>query len=120
MKKILIIEDEETMKNSLGEIFMEEGFDVQTASDGEEGYDMIKNGNADIVLLDIILPKMDGFEIMEKLSKEKVKHPPIIILTNLSDVENVQKAINFGANTYLIKSDYQLSEIVEKVKAILK
>ena len=120
MKKILIIEDETSMRNSLEEFFNEEGFEATTAMDGESGYEMIKSKKFDAILLDIILPRMDGFEILSRIKKEKVDHAPIILLTNLGEAENVQKALDLGATTYLIKSDYQLREIVDKVKAVIE
>jgi len=120
MKKILIIEDESSMRNSLEEFFSEEGFEVTTAMDGESGYEMIRSKKFDVILLDIILPRMDGFEILNKIKEEEVEHAPIVLLTNLGEAENIQKALDLGATTYLIKSDYQLKEIIDKVNAVIE
>jgi two-component system chemotaxis sensor kinase CheA len=120
MKKILIIEDESSMRNSLEEFFSEEGFEVTTAMDGASGYEMIRSKKFDVILLDIILPRMDGFEILNKIKEEGLEHAPIVLLTNLGEAENIQKALDLGATTYLIKSDYQLREIIDKVNAVIE
>ncbi len=120
MKKILIIEDEGVMNKLLREEFKERGFEVEYATDGKQGLELIKNKKADVILLDIILPKMDGFEILEKLKEEKIKTSPIILLTNLSEIGDIQRALDLGAKTYLLKADYQLKEIADKVETILK
>lgn len=119
MKKILIIEDEAVMNKLLRESFKEDGFEVGYATDGERGLELIKSEKADVILLDIILPKMDGFEILKNLKENKIKTAPIILLTNLSEVADIQKALDLGARTYLLKSDYQLKEIVKKVKDLI-
>ncbi len=120
MKKILIIEDEGVMNKLLREEFKERGFEVEYATDGKQGLELIKNKKADVILLDIVLPKMDGFEILEKLKEEKIKTSPIILLTNLSEIGDIQRALDLGAKTYLLKADYQLKEIADKVEMILK
>lgn len=119
-KKIIIIEDEAIMNKMLRDSFKEAGFDVEYAVDGENGLALIKKGPADAVLLDIILPKMDGFEILENLKENKIETGPIILLTNLSEMKSVQKALDLGAKTYLLKADYQLDEIVQKIKDIIE
>ncbi|MFO7807676.1 MAG: response regulator [Candidatus Moraniibacteriota bacterium] len=114
-KKIFFAEDEVTMRETLREAFEEEGFEVETAPDGEDAISKIKNGKFDLILLDIILPKKDGFEVLEEIKKENLK-TPVILLTNLSGAEDVQKALGLGARNYLVKSNYKLREIVEKVR----
>jgi len=120
-KKILIIEDEATLQKALGEIFLRENYEVLSALDGARGLELAKNEKPDLVLLDLILPKLDGFGVLNELkNKEETKDIPVIILTNLGETTDVQKAIELGATTYLIKSDYQLDEVVKKVEEILQ
>lgn len=119
-KRILIIEDDLTLRNVLSEFLETEGFSVGVASDGEEGLTMIKEFNPDIVLLDIILPKKNGFEVLKEVrnSEEKLSIP-FVLLTNLGSLDDIEKALELGATTYLVKGDYQVREIVEKIKEIL-
>lgn len=119
-KKILIIEDEATLQKALSTILIQEGFDVHSSLDGENGYEAASAFGPDLILLDLILPKMDGYEVLAKLKKEeKTKDIPIVILTNLGSVSDVQKALDLGATTYLVKTDYDLADVVDKIKQIL-
>lgn len=120
-KKILIVEDDKSLQNALVEILSQEGFDSESASDGEEALTKIRSYLPDLVLLDIILPKKDGYEVLEEIKKdEKLKAIPVLILTNLEEVDNVQKALDFGATTFMVKSDFSLKDVVEKIRAALK
>lgn len=119
-KRVLIIEDDLTLRNVLAEFLGSEGFLVGVASDGEEGVNMIKSYNPDIVLLDIILPKKNGFEVLKEVKDSEGKlSVPFVLLTNLGSLDDIEKALELGATTYLVKGDYQVREIVEKVKEIL-
>lgn len=120
-KKILIVEDEATLQKALGEIFLHEDYEVFSALDGARGLELAKSKKPDLILLDLILPKLDGFGVLNELkNKEETKNIPVIILTNLGETTDVQKAIELGATTYLVKSDYQLDEVVKKVEDILQ
>jgi DNA-binding response OmpR family regulator len=120
-KKILIIEDDQSLQSALVEIIQQEGFETESAFDGEEGLAKARSFGPDLILLDIILPKKDGFELLSEIKKdEATKNIPVLVLTNLEEVNNIQKALDLGANSYLVKSDFSLKEVVEKVKAILK
>ncbi len=120
-KKILIIEDDRSLQSALVEIIQQEGFETESAFDGEEGLAKIRSFGPDLVLLDIILPKKDGFDLLSEIKKdEALKNIPVLVLTNLEEVNNIQKALDLGANSYLVKSDFSLKDIVEKVRAILK
>ncbi len=120
-KKILIVEDEATLQKALQEVLTAEGYGVLSALDGSRGLEIAREENPDLILLDIILPKMDGFEVLEALkSEEKTKSIPVIILTNLSDVSDVQKALDLGATTYLVKADFSLEDVIKKVKETLR
>jgi len=118
--KILIIEDDIVLQKALNEYLSSEGFDVTAASDGESGMEMSLSENPDLILLDIILPKKDGYEVLQSVRKnEKTKNIPVILLTNLDSIHDVQKALEFGATTYLVKADYKLEEVMAKIKDIL-
>ncbi|MBI2643908.1 MAG: response regulator [Candidatus Wildermuthbacteria bacterium] len=120
MKTILFVEDESALQKTFEDTLKEQGYSVIHALDGETGLRLAKEKNPDLVLLDLILPKMSGFEVLEELKQDKAtKHIPVIILTNLEDMQNVQKAVDLGATTYLLKSSYRLEEIVSKVKQAL-
>jgi len=115
--KILIVEDEEPMLRSLSDKFSDEGFDVVVAKDGEEALEVALTTAPDIILLDIILPKMDGMTMLKKLREdEKGANVPVILLTNLDYSVGVAKAIESGAYDYLVKTDWSLEDVVNKVK----
>jgi len=119
-KKVLIIEDDSTLRNVLVEFIQAEGATVFAASDGEEGVKLASENNPDLILLDIILPKKDGYEVIAEVKgNEKTKDIPIILLTNLGGLSDIEKALELGATTYLVKGDYQVKEIVEKIKDVL-
>jgi len=119
-KTILIVEDEVTLHQALSEFLTAEGFAVLSAMDGEKALELAKAKKPDLVLLDIILPKMDGYEVLEKLKKNApTKSIPVILLTNLESAEDIQKAFDKGATTYLVKSDYKLEDIIKKIKETL-
>ncbi len=119
-KKILFIEDESSLQKTFGEILNQEGYEVISALDGEVGLKLAKIKKPDLVLLDLILPKINGFEVLKKLKEEaETKSIPIIILTNLEGIEDVKEAIEMGAQAYLVKAQYTLEEVVEKIKSAL-
>lgn len=121
MTKILIVEDEPMLHKALAEFLAEDGFQIMSAFDGEEAVALAKSKKPDLVLLDIILPKKDGYEVLDELKgDEKMQKIPIVLLTNLESVENIQKAFDKGATTYLVKSNYKLEDIAKKIKEVLK
>jgi len=114
---ILLIDDDDFLINIYKTKFEMEKFKVYTASDGEEGFLMAQRKNPDIILLDVLMPKMDGFTVLDKLkSLEKTKKIPVILHTNLGQKEDVEKGLAKGAVDYVIKSHFKPSEIVDKVK----
>ncbi|HBO16549.1 MAG: Two-component response regulator PhoP [Candidatus Moranbacteria bacterium GW2011_GWE2_35_2-] len=120
-KKIVIIEDEVILRETLQDFLEKEDFDVDSAADGEAGVEMVMRKNPDLVLLDIILPKKNGYEVITELRENQTtKDVPIILLTNLGSIRDIEKALALGATTYLVKADYQLKEIVEKIKGVLE
>lgn len=119
--KILVVEDEATLQKALNDVLASEGYDVVSALDGEKGLQMAKEEKPDLVLLDIILPKLDGFEVLKGLkADESTDQIPVIILTNLSDLDNIQKSLDLGATTYLVKADFHLEDVLKKIKHTLK
>ena len=121
MKKILFIEDESALQKNIGGALEDEGYKVVSALDGEIGFKLAKKEKPDLILLDIILPKMNGFEVLECLKEdEATKEIPVIVLTNLEQLENIDRVLELGAKTYLVKTNYTLSEVVEKIKQTLQ
>ncbi len=120
-KTILFIEDESTLRKALEEFLTDEGFSVLLAPDGEKGIEIAVKEKPDLILLDIILPKKDGYQVLGELKKNKdTANIPTILLTNLEGPDNIQKAFEYGATTYLVKSDYKLEDVVRKIKETLK
>lgn len=120
MKKILFIEDEAALQKTFGDILSRAGYEVIPALDGEIGLSLAEEKKPDLILLDLILPKYHGLEVLEQLKgKEGTKEIPVIILTNLEGMEEIEKAIELGAKGYLVKAQYSLEEIVQKIKTVL-
>ena len=120
MKKILFVEDESALQKTFGERLSPEGYEVIPALDGEIGLRLAKTKKPDLILLDLILPKVNGFEVLKELKEDKeTKDIPVIVLTNLEGIGDVDKAIELGATTYLVKAQYSLEELVEKIKKVL-
>jgi DNA-binding response OmpR family regulator len=121
MKKILFVEDEPSLQKILGEALSKEGYQVIPALDGEIGLRLVKVKKPDLILLDLLLPKIDGFEVLKKVKEdEETKEIPVIVLTNLEGIGDVDKALERGATTYLVKENYSLEEVVEKIKKALQ
>lgn len=120
-KKILIIEDEETLLSVLSKKLEKEGFQVVKAKNGEEGLSVFVKEQPDLILLDIIMPVMDGMEMLKRLREtEKGKDVPVVILTNLSEAGKTAEALEQGVFDYLVKSDWKLADLVEKIKQRIK
>ena len=116
-KSILLVEDDEFLAELYATKLNLEGFEVSLAMDGEKGLKLAKELVPDLILLDIILPKMDGFEVLKGIkADDKVKLIPVILLTNLSQKDEVQKGLDLGAVDYLIKAHFMPSEVVKKIK----
>jgi len=120
MKKVLFIEDESALQRAVTKIMTEEGYQVFSALDGEAGVEIAKKEIPDLILLDLILPKKDGFAILEELKNDSAtKHIPVIILSNLEGNAEVQRALELGAQAYLVKVNYRLEEVVGKIKSFV-
>ena len=117
MKKILIIEDEEILLELIQKKLTQEGYQVDVAKDGQEGLNKIKEGKPDLVLLDIVMPKMGGFEVIEKVGQdEELKNIPIIIISNSGQPVELNRAKELGIRDWLIKTDFDPEEVVNKVR----
>jgi len=117
MKKILFIEDESALQKTFGEVLKQEGYEMISALDGEIGLRLAEAKKPDLILLDLILPKIHGFDVLKKLKQaEGTKHISVIVLTNLEGMRDVDMALELGATTYLVKAQYSLEEVVEKIK----
>lgn len=115
VKNVLIVEDERPLAHALDLKLQREGFKTMVASNGQEALDLIEKGNFDVVLLDMMMPVMDGFQVLQELQK-KPKRPIVFVLSNLSQREDESRVLQSGAKKYFIKSDTPLSVIVEEVK----
>lgn len=119
--KVLIAEDEETLSQMYKLKFEKEGFVVEAALDGKEAIDKSKKFKPDIILLDIIMPQLDGFSVLEQLKADKsFTKTPVIMLTNLGQSEDIKKGEKMGAIDYLVKANCTPMDVVNKVKEHIK
>ncbi len=119
-KTILFIEDELALQKTFGDILRRGGYEMISALDGETGLRLIKEKKPNLILLDLILPKINGFDVLKKTKENpETKEIPVIVLTNLEGVGDLDKVIELGATTYLVKTQYSLEEVVEKIKKAL-
>jgi len=120
-KTILIIEDDKFLRELIVRKLNEEDFEVSQAVDGEEGIKKIIEEKPNLILLDLILPGIDGFEVLARMKKESaLSSIPVIILSNLGQKDDVEKGLKMGAIDYLIKAHFTPGEIIEKIKVALK
>jgi len=118
-KRILIVEDEAPLADALKITFEHEGYEVTTVSDGEEAKKKLTGEKFDLALLDLLMPKMGGFTLLETLQAEGKNTTPVIVLSNLGQSEDIEKAKKLGVKDYLVKANNPISMIVEKVNAII-
>ena len=117
---VLLVEDDTFLANIYQKKFEMEGFKISLADNGEAGLEAAKKKQPDVILLDILLPKMDGFTVLENLKKDaKTKDIPVLLLTNLGQKDDVDKGLALGAVDYLIKAHFKPGETVDKVRAAL-
>ena len=120
-KTIIIIEDDKFLRELIVQKLLKEGYEISEAIDGEEGIKKIKEEKPDLILLDLILPGIDGFEVLSQMGEDpKLSLIPVIILSNLGQKEDVEKGMKLGAVDYLIKAHFTPGEIIEKIKKALK
>ncbi len=120
-KSILLIEDDPFLSEMYADKFSQSGFDPEVVVDGKEGLAKAKAERPDLILLDIVLLKMDGFEVLKKIKEDsKLKNIPVILLTNLGQKSEVEKGLAMGADEYIIKAHFTPTAVVAKVKEVLK
>lgn len=124
MPKILLIEDESALQKALGNYLEMEGYEMISALDGSAGLELAEKEKPDLILLDLILPKMSGLEVLKKLKENSSTQTiPVIVLTNLGEVGYINETLKAGVDgikAYLVKTDFTLEEVVEKIKQALK
>jgi DNA-binding response OmpR family regulator len=118
--KVLIVEDDQLIQRMYLKMFTFEKFEVITASDGEEGLEKARNEKPTIILLDVMMPKLNGMQLLEKLKIDpETKAIPVIMLSNLAGENDVETALSKGAVKYIIKSEHDPKEIADMVKQIV-
>lgn len=116
-KQILIVEDDSFLQGLMANKLEKSDFDTTVANNGEKALTDLKTSHFDLILLDLMLPDISGFEILESLKSQTIKIP-VIVFSNLSEDKDIKKAMSLGAKEYLIKSNFTLEELIEKVKKI--
>jgi CheY-like chemotaxis protein len=120
-RSVLIVDDEESLVNVLSRKFQDEGITTYTAFNGKQALEVALENHPDVILLDIMMPEMDGFDVMKKLQEDEWgKTVPIILLTNSSSIDTVAKAVSSGMSEFLVKTDMRLDDVVSKVKERFK
>jgi CheY-like chemotaxis protein len=118
--KVLIVEDDQLIQRMYQKIFTFEKFDVTIAIDGEEGLEKARTLKPTIILLDVMMPKMNGMEVLERLKADPdTKHIPVVMLSNLAGENDVESALAKGAVKYIIKSEYDPKQVADMVKEII-
>lgn len=121
MKKVLVVEDDKFLGNAYKAGFEGEGLQVEIAFDGEDALAAVERFSPDVILLDILIPKIDGFEVLARLkSDQKTKHIPVIIASNLGQQQDIERGLELGASDYIVKSESSVTEILLKLKTLLK
>jgi len=120
-QRILVVEDDQFLRELYNELLRDEGYDVDLAPDGEEGLAKILKGGYDLVLLDIMLPKIDGLEVLRRVKKQTTEKPngAVVLLTNLGQDSIIKEGFNLGASGYLIKSAMNPDQVLAEVKVFL-
>lgn len=120
-RKLLIVEDDKALADILGDRFRSDGFKVESAPDGKQGLKKALDWLPDVILLDIVMPEMDGISMLRELrADDKGKEVQVILLTNLSDSQKVYEAMSHNVFDYLIKSDWEIDDIVKEVRSKAK
>ncbi|MGM0439026.1 MAG: response regulator [Patescibacteria group bacterium] len=116
MKKVLIIEDEEVLRSLVKKKLTKKGYDVEEAEDGEVGMSKMKEFNPDLILLDIIMPNMGGFEVLEEMNEEEnLSKIPVVIVSNSGQPVEINKAKELGVEDWIVKTEFDPKEVLEKV-----
>jgi len=120
MTKILVVEDDIFLANAYRIKLQKVGFEVIIVTDGVEALEKIKSEKIDLIILDLIIPKIDGFGVLAEIrSKEEYKNIPILVASNLGQSEDLNRAMKLGANDFVVKSDTPLDMLIEKIKKLI-
>ncbi|OJI06952.1 MAG: response regulator [Candidatus Vogelbacteria bacterium CG22_combo_CG10-13_8_21_14_all_37_9] len=120
-KKIFIVEDDEFLRSLTVKRLEKEGYQVEVAVDGESALGKIKEAQPDIILLDLLLPGLSGFEVLKKIREDgPIKGTPVIVFSNLGQREDIEKAKALGVNDFLIKANFTLDDVVMKISSFFK
>ena len=121
MKKVLLVEDDDLLQGMYQRVLSMHGFEVEVASDGEEGIKKVFENTPDVILLDIMMPKINGLNVLKEIkASPQTKHIPVMVLTNLAGDQFTQRAMTLGAENYVIKSNHDPMEIIQMVKDLVK
>ena len=118
-KRVLIVEDEKPIAKALELKLTKAGFEVATAFNGEIALMLVRKGKFDMIVLDLVMPKIDGFAVLRELRSRKAKIP-VIVMSNLGQAEDMTRARDLGAREYFVKSDTTIADVVERVKTALR
>lgn len=119
--KILIAEDDKFISRAYGNGLQQAGYEVFTATTGVEAEEVVKKEKPDLILLDLIMPEKDGFELLRQVKKsKKLKDIPVLILSNLGQDSDIEKGKKLGAVDYLVKTDYSMQKVIDKIEFYLK
>ena len=119
--KVLIVDDDEFLLEMYALKFKESGFIIEVAKNGEEAVQKAKEVSPDVILLDVVMPKMDGFDVLRVLRKENIAPKSIVlVLTNLGQKDDFDRGMKLGATDYIVKAHYTPSEVVKKVQSLLE
>ena len=120
-KHILIVEDDEFLRSLTAKRLEKEGFSIEVAVDGENAISVLGSAKLDLILLDLLLPGLDGFEVLKKIkSSDSTKSVPVIVFSNLGQKEDIEKAKGLGVDDFLIKANFTLDDVVAKINSLLK
>jgi len=118
--KILVIEDEAVLQKAMSDMLGEYEYESIQAIDGEQGLALAGSEKPDLILLDLVLPKKHGLEVLEELKgNEETKNIPVIVLTNLEEKEDISRAMELGAKSYLVKADYDIGEVIKRIDSAI-
>ncbi|MEM4270576.1 MAG: response regulator [Candidatus Pacearchaeota archaeon] len=121
MKRVLLIEDEMRLHKLFEDLFRAENLELISAYDGQSGLNFIQATMPDLIILDLILPRKSGFEVLEEIKKDSnLENIPVIVLTNVENKSEIEKAKELGVKDYLIKANYSLEDILKKIREILE